>query len=145
MTPQDKAALVRRGLGGQHLVDWLPGHDNKAARAAVVRSCTGGSWGTTDRQGVHGAGGSVTWTEVLALIDRGWRVPGLRAAYEHANLDWCAWAHAGGYSPDSCDWTEEDRDAHFAWYCRATDAIRSTTAAIVEAGCASAYEQDALF
>lgn len=86
MTPQEKAALIRHGLGGQHLVDWLPGRDNKGARAAIVRSCTGGSWGTTDRQGVHGAAGSVTWTKVLAIIDRGCRVPGLRTAYEHAYL-----------------------------------------------------------
>jgi hypothetical protein len=55
-----KAALIHRGLSGQHLHGWLPGNDNKEARAAAVWSWAGGSWGQTDARGIHGAAGTVT-------------------------------------------------------------------------------------
>jgi hypothetical protein len=51
----------------------------------------------------------------------------------------------GGYSPDDADRSGEQRDAHDRWYRRASDAIRSTTAAAIEAGCRCDAEQEAPF
>jgi hypothetical protein len=145
MKAEEKAALIRKGLGGEHLAPWLPGGDHKAARSHAVQGWCGGSWGQTEAKGIRGAAGFVAWREVVEVVERGCRVPGLRQAYEDAYADWCAWARAGGYSPDDANWTPEQRDAHDQWYRRASDAIRRTTAAIIAAGCRDDLDQETLF
>jgi hypothetical protein len=95
----EKAALIRKGRGGQHLSPWLPGGDHKAARSLAVQGWAGGSWGQTEPKGIRGAAGFVTWAEVVEVVERGCRVPGLRQAYEDAYADWCAWARAGATAP----------------------------------------------
>jgi hypothetical protein len=139
---EEKAALIRKGLGGQHLSPWLPGGDHKAARSLAVQGWAGGSWGQSDAKGIRGAAGFVTWRGVFDVVERGCRVAGLRQAYEDAYADWSAWADAGGYSPGDADWTQAQCDAHDQWYRRASAAIRSTTAAIIGAGCTSDVEQE---
>jgi hypothetical protein len=141
----EKAALIRRGLGGQHLAPWLPDGDHKAARSLAVQGWAGGNWGQTEAKGIRGAAGFVTWREVIEVVERGCRAPGLRQAYEAAYADWCGWAYAGGYSPEDADWTQDRRDAHDQWYRRAGHAIRRTTAAIIEAGCRDDVDQETLF
>ena len=84
-------------------------------------------------------------SRVVEVVERGCRVAGLRQAYDDAYADWCAWARAGGYSPDDAEWTEDQRDAHDQWYRRASDAIRSTTAAVIAAGCRDDVDQETLF
>jgi hypothetical protein len=142
---EEKAALIRRGLGGQHLAPWLPGGDHKTARSLAAQGWAGGSWGQTEAKGIRGAAGFVTWREVREVVERGCRAGGLRQAYEDAYADWCGWARAGGYSPEDADWTGEQRAAHDHWYRRTSDAIRATTGAIIEAGCRSDAEQETLF
>jgi hypothetical protein len=142
---EEKAALIRKGLGGQHLAPWLHGGDHKAARSLAVQGWAGGSWGQTDAKGIRGAAGFLAWREVFEVVERGCRVTGLRQAYEDAYADWCAWARAGGYSPNDAEWTQEQRDAHDRWYRRASDGIRSTAAAIIAAGCRDDLDQETLF
>jgi hypothetical protein len=119
----------------------LPGGDHKAARSEAVQGWAGGSWGQTDAKGIRGAAGFVTWGEVFEVVERGCRAAGLRLAYEEAYADWCAWAD----SPDDTEWAQDRREAHDRWYRRASDGIRSTTVAIVEAGCRDDVDQETLF
>ena len=89
-----------------------------------------------------------TFREVFEVVERGCRTAGLRQASEDAYADWCAWARAGGYSPDDAEWTKAQRAAHDQWYRRASHAshaIRSTTAAIIAAGCRDDVDQHTLF
>jgi hypothetical protein len=58
MRTQEKAALIRKGLGGEHLAPWLPGGDHQAARSRAVQGWCGGSWGQTDARGIRGRPGS---------------------------------------------------------------------------------------
>jgi hypothetical protein len=43
------------------------------------------------------------------------------------------------------EWTQDQRDAHDQWYRRASDAIRSSTAAVIEAGSRDDADQETLF
>jgi hypothetical protein len=145
MKAEKKAALIRKGLGGEHLAPWLPSGDHKAARSRAVQGWCGGSWGQTEAKGIRGAAGLVTWGDVVKVVDRGCRVPGLRQAHEDAYADWCAWARAGGYSPVDAEWTQDQHDTHDQWYRRASNDIRSTTATIIAAGCRDDADPEALF
>ena len=145
MNAKQKASVIQSALSGQHLHGWLPGNDNQTARRHLVSSMAGGSsWGQVTARGIQGAE-LIPWAEVLRTIARGCRVPGLRKAYEDAYDQWCAWARAGGYSPTDKGWSQEQRDAHNDWYGRAVDGIRSTMAAIIEAGATGDVEQESLF
>ena len=96
----DLAALIIRGLSGQHLHDWLPGQDNRAAIAAAVTSrhewsgsgyarVTGdgiGEWPTVASSYAARRSDAVlfvTWAEVLEVVERGC-ADGHRERYEAA-------------------------------------------------------------
>ena len=145
MNPKEKAGLIGKALSGEHLNGWLPGNDNKAARAHVVAGSACGWWGRVGTRAVYGAAGMVTWGEVIAIVARGCKVSGLRENYERAYAEWCAWAQAGGYLPATCDWPTEQQDDHYSWSCQIGEALHSAEAAIIEAGCTPEYEQEALF
>lgn len=144
-----RAALIIKGLGGQHLAGFLPGADHKAAIARAVSGMAG--WlgpgtpvGRVIREGIgewpHGTHATgqvrpadalvfVTWREVIAVVERGSDYPYLPrycAAYEA----WCAACralHAGSrvYPDDS--------------------KIRATTEALIRHGCRDGDTQGELF
>jgi hypothetical protein len=104
----DLATLIIQGLNGEHLHGFLPGNDNKGAISHAVSSKRGWSgprmgWGQVIPTGVgewpYATGGRsrkqqdaslfATWTEVLAVIERGC-ADGYRERYEAAYAAWGA-------------------------------------------------------
>jgi hypothetical protein len=167
VTGDEKAELILRGLSGQHLHDFLPGNDHKAAISHVASGHGGwgggGSpyWGQVTRKGVgyypnltdarneKNAVMFVSWREVIEVVAKGCS-GGRREAYEAA---YDAWNHhhdrypywePGNYGRTRKR-TEEEAEAEFEDYCRVTDAIRKTTRDIVEAGCSREPIQAALW
>lgn len=108
-----RARAIIRGLGGQHLIGFLPGQDNKAAISKAVGGGAGwasrGVLGHVTRRGVgewpasvarqQGEPGNalafLTWGEVLDVVARGC-AGGHREAYEAAYAAWCEEVKAGG-------------------------------------------------
>jgi hypothetical protein len=152
----DVGDLVVRGLSGEHLRDWLPGGDNRAAVARLVSSKhswsgPGRPWGSVVRDGigewadcVHGehrykrstAIQFITWTEVLAVIELGC-ANGHREAYEAAYETWS--------TANRQVW--ENHRAHPGGLIQFADetGIRKTTMALIRHGAGRRVVQDALF
>jgi hypothetical protein len=172
MTPVERAALIKQGLNGQHIHGFLPGNDHKAAISQASSSYTGWGgggqgWGQVSRKGIGSfrdvadmtdpskAIHLVTWTEVLEVVERGCS-DGRREAYEAAYREFNAWVDrqprfdANRYSRDAngrlvSSKTPAELEAERADYARVHDAIRSTTEAIIDAGCERELVQEALF
>lgn len=160
MSEDAKAALVLHGLGGHHLYGFLPGNDHKGAIGQAVSThsgwCSGGEYGRVHKGGIssyasyrdsthHRPIETVTWREVLQIVERGCR-DGRREHYEEAFELWVAWSKDYGYSFGSSKWpTEEERETAQAAYAEATRAIRATTEDIIKAGVMPEIEQGLLW
>jgi hypothetical protein len=172
MTCDERAALISQGLSGQHLHGFLPGNDHKAAISEAVSSYHGWGgggqgWGQVSRKGIgrfrditdtrdsSTAFQFVTWAEVLEVVESGCG-NGRRENYETAFRNFNGWAarqprvDANRYSGDAdghlaCSKTQAEFEAERAEYASVHDAIRSTTKAIIGAGCERELAQEALF
>ncbi len=151
----DVATLIIRALSGQHLYDFLPGNDNKAAISRTVSSkaswsSPGTGWSQVVREGIgewpadaglrdrrpSAATLFVPWPEVLARIAQGC-AEGHRQRYEAAHADWSAanreaWKDYKPDHPGPVPWVDQT-------------GIQETEAALIRHGCENLMVQGSLF
>ena len=156
------AALILRGLGGEHLSGFLPGNDNSAAISHAVASqhqwsVQGGTRGRVTARGIGvwptlglrspaEAVAFVPWPDVLDIVAGGCE-GGRRTAYEAAYAVFHEWAEVAQWRPGETSEQLAQRVAAIdpTLYARAHDGIRDTTAAIIRHGCELADVQQTLF
>jgi hypothetical protein len=162
-TAESAAALIIKGLGGQHLAGFLPGADNRAAISHAVTSQHGwserdGTWGQVVPEGIGRWPGVshrgppaeavefVSWSEVLDIVSSGC-ADGRRQAYEAAYAAFGEWADATAWVPGEGTEARRIREAEIdpALYSRAHDGIHETTAEIIRHGCRALIVQQTLF
>lgn len=158
MTSPGKADLIVKALvgGGQHLHDFLPGQDRRAAVGRLVASKLHwngpGHWCGVTRDGIGDWGGQwsearlrerradavtfVTWDEVLAVVERGCS-GGHRRAYQAAYDEWFAGVRAA--------WAGRKPGEFPSPAAPDSSAIHATAAALIRHGCEQPLVQEVLF
>jgi hypothetical protein len=159
MTPDAKAALILRALSGEHLYGFLPGNDHKQAishAAGTMHEWVGGDqYGRVTRKGIEtypsldamferAPSAVITWREVLDIVARGCD-GGRRAEYEAAFARWNEWARVDGYTVSGKRPSDEEIEAKYERWSKASDGIHAATDAIIRAGCEREPIQPELF